>query len=137
VKRRKTRRGFTTPFKSEVEEEEKKMVEKQDKEKEYKENPLFKNISKENIERIENEILKDGLQVRFSDIAGLDQVKQQLIEMVIQPALAPHLFTGIRKPPSGLLLFGPPGKQLVYARPSPHILFFREWKNDDCKSCGY
>ncbi|RKP38447.1 P-loop containing nucleoside triphosphate hydrolase protein [Dimargaris cristalligena] len=42
-------------------------------------------------------------------IAGLEGPKKTMRETVIFPLLRPDLFTGIRAPPRGLLLYGPPG----------------------------
>ncbi|PHJ25398.1 katanin-like family protein [Cystoisospora suis] len=58
---------------------------------------------------IEKDILRDFCHVPFDDIAGLDNVKRLLREAVILPALLPEVFTGIRSPWKGVLLFGPPG----------------------------
>lgn len=60
-------------------------------------------------ERIESDILDKDTNVRFSDIIGLENAKQALTEMVVLPMSNPMVFTGIRKPPKGLLMFGPPG----------------------------
>ena len=49
-------------------------------------------------------------EVRWDDVGGLSQVKQQLIEAVEWPLKHPELFarTGV-SPPKGILLSGPPG----------------------------
>ncbi|CAD7698777.1 unnamed protein product [Ostreobium quekettii] len=45
----------------------------------------------------------------WEDIAGLRVAKQALYESVILPTLRSDLFKGLRSPPRGLLLYGPPG----------------------------
>ena len=47
--------------------------------------------------------------ISFDSIGGLVDVKQRLNQVIIQPLLRPELFTGLRTPPKGILLFGPPG----------------------------
>ena len=50
--------------------------------------------------------------ITWNDIAGLEFVKKTIKEIVIWPMLRPDIFNGLRGPPKGLLLFGPPG--LIY-----------------------
>jgi len=56
------------------------------------------------------EVLVEVPEVRWEDVGGLDEVKQQLREAIEWPMKKPEVFEkmGIR-PPKGILLYGPPG----------------------------
>ena len=60
-------------------------------------------------DKILSEIVESKPDVKFDDVVGLQEAKQILKEIIIIPNLRPDLFTGLRSPPRGLLLFGPPG----------------------------
>ena len=69
-------------------------------------------LSKQDAEfrsRLEADIISEAPDVSFRDVQGLANVKLALYETIILPALRPELFTGLRTPTGGLLLFGPPG----------------------------
>ncbi|MEM4663350.1 MAG: CDC48 family AAA ATPase [Desulfurococcaceae archaeon] len=56
------------------------------------------------------EVFVEIPEVRWTDIGGLDDIKQELRESIEWPMKYPHVFEkmGI-EPPKGILLFGPPG----------------------------
>ncbi|MEK6839971.1 MAG: CDC48 family AAA ATPase, partial [Nanoarchaeota archaeon] len=56
------------------------------------------------------EVLIEAPNVRWEDIGGLDDLKQQLKEAVELPLKSPQSFTRLGiKPPKGILMYGPPG----------------------------
>jgi len=71
--------------------------------------PRYKNVDQKMVELIKNEIMDCGQRVEWDDIAGLEFAKETVKEIVVYPMLRPDIFTGLRGPPKGLLLFGPPG----------------------------
>ena len=54
-------------------------------------------------------IVTEKPNVKWEDVAGLEQAKKTLQEAIILPVKFPDIFTGIRKPWKGILLYGPPG----------------------------
>ncbi len=64
---------------------------------------------KELQEDIDSMIIKEKPDVKWEDVANLEEAKQALRESVILPLLRPDLFTGARRPWKGVLIFGPPG----------------------------
>ena len=58
---------------------------------------------------ITHEVMDSTPQVTWDDIAGLCDAKQLMEEIIVWPMLRPDIFTGLRGPPKGVLLFGPPG----------------------------
>lgn len=59
--------------------------------------------------RLSSDLVTEAPGIHFADVQGLLMCKLSLYEAVILPAINPHIFTGLRKPPKGILLFGPPG----------------------------
>jgi len=70
--------------------------------------PKLQSCDPKLIELITFEMM-ESVGVTWDDIAGLHFAKKTLREIVVWPLLRPDVFTGLRGPPKGLLLFGPPG----------------------------
>lgn len=66
-------------------------------------------VDKNAAKQILNDIVVQGDEVHWSDVAGLEIAKNALREAVVYPFLRPDLFMGLREPARGMLLFGPPG----------------------------
>ncbi|CAF3082575.1 unnamed protein product [Rotaria socialis] len=67
------------------------------------------NVDKQLISYILDEVIETKPNVKFTDIDGQEGAKRALEEAVILPVLRPEMFTGLRAPVRGILLFGPPG----------------------------
>ncbi|GLI75926.1 hypothetical protein PoHVEF18_004192 [Penicillium ochrochloron] len=70
---------------------------------------LPKGVDLQSARQILNDIVVRGDEVHWDDIAGLEGAKKALKEAVVYPFLRPDLFSGLREPARGMLLFGPPG----------------------------
>ena len=75
----------------------------------YVKKHLPKGVDDHAAKNIFNEIVVQGDEVHWEDVAGLDVAKKALKEAVVYPFLRPDLFMGLREPARGMLLFGPPG----------------------------
>jgi SpoVK/Ycf46/Vps4 family AAA+-type ATPase len=72
-------------------------------------NNLPRGVDEDAAKQIFNEIVIQGDEVHWDDVAGLEIAKKSLKETVVYPFLRPDLFMGLREPARGMLLFGPPG----------------------------
>jgi SpoVK/Ycf46/Vps4 family AAA+-type ATPase len=72
-------------------------------------NNLPRGVDEGAAKQIFNEIVIQGDEVHWDDVAGLEIAKSALKETVVYPFLRPDLFMGLREPARGMLLFGPPG----------------------------
>ena len=59
-------------------------------------------------------IIEEKPDVKWDDVAGLEQAKDELQEAIVFPEKFPHLFKGKRKPWRAILLYGPPGTGKSY-----------------------
>ncbi|KAA3675597.1 katanin p60 ATPase-containing subunit A1 [Paragonimus westermani] len=64
---------------------------------------------KDLVEVLERDIVQRNPNVRWDDIAELDDAKRLLKEAVVLPMVLPNFFKGIRRPWKGVLMVGPPG----------------------------
>ncbi|KAI3630172.1 hypothetical protein MIR68_011607 [Amoeboaphelidium protococcarum] len=72
---------------------------------------IFNSLGYDNemVDTMHREILNAKPNVKWSDIAGLEQAKKLLEEAVVIPMLLPDYFQGIRRPWRGVLMYGAAG----------------------------
>ena len=75
----------------------------------WMEDERYKNLDPRMVEAIESEIMDKQPNLTWDDIAGLEFAKKTINEIIIWPMQRPDIFTGMRAPPRGIMLFGPPG----------------------------
>ena len=75
----------------------------------WMEDERYKNLDPRMVEAIEGEIMDKQPNLTWDDIAGLEFAKKTINEIIIWPMQRPDIFTGMRAPPRGIMLFGPPG----------------------------
>jgi vacuolar protein-sorting-associated protein 4 len=63
---------------------------------------------------LQSAIVVEKPNVKWDDVAGLEEAKGMLKEAVILPQKFPQLFVGERRPWTGILLYGPPGTGKSY-----------------------
>ncbi|MBE3043222.1 AAA family ATPase [Candidatus Bathyarchaeota archaeon] len=59
-------------------------------------------------------VVSEKPNVKWGDVAGLEDAKETLQEAVVLPIKYPSIFTGSREPWRGILLYGPPGTGKSY-----------------------
>ena len=63
---------------------------------------------------ISSVIVREKPNVKWEDVAGMEEAKRALREAIILPMSRPDLFKGARKPWKGILMYGPPGCGKTY-----------------------
>jgi transitional endoplasmic reticulum ATPase len=70
----------------------------------------FEQAFRELVPSVMREVMLETPDVGWEDIGGLEEAKQQLVEVVEWPLKFPDLYKHMdARPPKGILLFGPPG----------------------------
>ncbi|UCC93395.1 MAG: CDC48 family AAA ATPase [Thermoplasmata archaeon] len=70
----------------------------------------FEQAFRELVPSVMREVMLETPDVGWEDIGGLEEAKQQLVEVVEWPLRFPDLYKHMdAKPPKGILLYGPPG----------------------------
>lgn len=109
VSRAKTLKRSLKPYKSGRISTHKRVTKKGEDSEEIEEEEILTKEQQELREVISGTIVTELPNIRWDNIAGLAECKQSLREAIVLPIMRPELFIGVRKPWSGILLYGPPG----------------------------
>lgn len=109
VSRAKTLKRSLKPYKSGRISTHKRVTKKGEDSEEIEEEEVLTKEQQELREVISGTIVTELPNIRWDNIAGLAECKQSLREAIVLPIMRPELFIGVRKPWSGILLYGPPG----------------------------
>ncbi len=109
VSRAKTLKRSLKPYKSGRISTHKRVTKKGEDSEEIEEEEILTKEQQELREVISGTIVTELPNIRWDNIAGLVECKQSLREAIVLPIMRPELFIGVRKPWSGILLYGPPG----------------------------
>ncbi|KAL5273729.1 KATNA1 family protein [Megaselia abdita] len=101
-----TARKTITPATDEESKEDDQQSQEDDKEPKFQPSS---HIEAELVDILERDILQKNPNVKWDDIADLQDAKRLLEEAVVLPMWMPDYFKGIRRPWKGVLMVGPPG----------------------------
>merc|ERR1719161_1040367 len=66
-------------------------------------------VGRQRLRALQRQLEAGGSELTMASVRGHGALKKELEEAVVWPYLRPDIFSQIRRPPQGILLYGPPG----------------------------